>query len=181
MLQNSAYSIKDIWSIYKEIKDWIDATNIDIPIRVISGGPGSGKSSFMKMLAAEAAQQENLQILFFPLYYLNYNSDLLDAINKRASRLPDMPDNLLSNNQKRMLLIFDGLDELAMQGKVLAQVANNFVREVDRTVRDINSRGGQVLALLSGREVVIQANDSEFRKAGQWLHVLPYLIKLAGE
>jgi uncharacterized protein YjbI with pentapeptide repeats len=76
----------------------------------------------------------------------------------------------------RLLIIFDGLDELAMQGKVGAKTAQDFVREVQRKVERLNQQTVCVQVLIGGRELVVQANEVDFRKERQILHVLPYLI-----
>jgi uncharacterized protein YjbI with pentapeptide repeats len=76
--------------------------------------------------------------------------------------------------EQRVLLIFDGLDELAMQGSVAAKVAQDFIREVQRKLLRFNQSEGRVFALISGRDLAIQAIATEFRKTGQILHLLPY-------
>ena len=73
------------------------------------------------------------------------------------------------------MLIFDGLDELAMQGKIGSEVAQQFVREVQKQVERFNQRELKLQVLLSGRDVVVQTNSSEFRKEGKTLYVLPYV------
>lgn len=40
-----------------ELEDWLNTAEKTDPIRVISGGPGSGKSSFTKMFAAKQAEE----------------------------------------------------------------------------------------------------------------------------
>jgi uncharacterized protein YjbI with pentapeptide repeats len=79
---------------------------------------------------------------------------------------------------QQALIIFDGLDELAMQGQVGAKIAQDFVREIQRKVERFNQRETYLQVLISGRELVIQANETDFRKDGQILHVLPYFIPI---
>ncbi|MCK4258967.1 MAG: hypothetical protein KAX49_08315 [Halanaerobiales bacterium] len=63
-----------------------------------------------------------------------------------------------------------------MQGKALADVANDFVDNLQRELLMINQRDRRLQVLLSGREVIIQANKNKFRKEKHVLYVLPYNI-----
>jgi uncharacterized protein YjbI with pentapeptide repeats len=76
--------------------------------------------------------------------------------------------------ESHLLIILDGLDELASQGKAAAETARAFVREVERTVdkRQIQ----RLRVLISGRELIIQENESEFRRLRQVLTLLPYFV-----
>ncbi|EKU96912.1 putative low-complexity protein [Leptolyngbya sp. PCC 7375] len=158
--------------------NWITKGNRDDTIRVISGGPGCGKSSFCRMFAARLVEQEHIPLLFIPLYQLDLKGDLVDAITDftQKNNLGNFPPNPLNseNSLKRLLLIFDGLDELTMQGEIATQVTQNFIQELYRKLLSFNTSEAKVLALISGRELVIQANSSWFRREGQTLYVLPY-------
>jgi uncharacterized protein YjbI with pentapeptide repeats len=89
-----------------------------------------------------------------------------------------LPHNPLATEQREasLLIIFDGLDELAMQGKIAEKTAQDFVREIQRKVERFNQRETCLQVLISGRELVMQANETDFRKDGQILHVLPYFV-----
>jgi uncharacterized protein YjbI with pentapeptide repeats len=89
-----------------------------------------------------------------------------------------LPDNPLDaeHREERLLIIFDGLDELAMQGKIAEKTAQDFVGEVQRKVERLNQHKTCVQVLISGREVVVQANETAFRKEGQIFYVLPYFL-----
>jgi uncharacterized protein YjbI with pentapeptide repeats len=104
--------------------------------------------------------------------------DLVDAIERF---LRDDLDGILPPNplnkahaEQRVLLIFDGLDELAMQGRVAAKIAQDFIREVQKKLLRFKQSEGRVFALISGRDLAIQAIATEFRQDGQILHLLPY-------
>jgi hypothetical protein len=160
------------------ITDWLKQADKDDAIRIICGGPGCGKSSFGKMLAAHLAEAETLPVLFIPLHQFDPSGDLVEALHAflRADLDGVLPPNPLErgNAERQILLIFDGLDELAMQGKVGAQVAQDFVREVQKKLLAFNRNEARVFALLSGRDLAVQATKTEFRKERQILHVLPY-------
>lgn len=160
------------------ITDWLDQGDKDDAIRVICGGPGCGKSSFGRMLAAHLAEAQTLPVLFIPLHLFDPSGDLVASLNNflRADLDNILPPNPLEkeNAERKILLIFDGLDELSMQGKVGAQVAQDFVREVQKKLLSFNRNEARVFTLLSGRELVVQATKTEFRQEGQILYVLPY-------
>ncbi|MEO1210435.1 MAG: pentapeptide repeat-containing protein [Cyanobacteria bacterium J06638_20] len=169
---------RHVVDLQTELLDWIQAADKDDAIRVICGGPGCGKSSFSKMLAATLAETETIPVFFIPLHQFDPTGDLVDAIERfiREDLDGTLPPHPLAKEsaEPRVLLIFDGLDELAMQGAIAAQVAQEFVREVQKKLIRFNQNQTRVLALLSGREVVVQPIQSEFRKAQQVLYVLPY-------
>jgi hypothetical protein len=167
-----------IGDLKETLQAWLRKADRDDAIRVICGGPGCGKSSFTKIWAAELAESGEIPVLFVPLHQLNWDTDLKDAIGKfiRDDLHGVMPPNPLQpeNLQSRLLLIFDGLDELAMQGKVGIEAAQQFVRDVQKLFYQFNQKELKLQVLLSGRDVVVQANNGEFRKEKQILHVLPY-------
>jgi uncharacterized protein YjbI with pentapeptide repeats len=161
-----------------ELEDWLRKAKRDDAIRLISGGPGSGKSSLTKMFAAKVAEKGNIRVLFIPLHHFEPSDDLIDAVGKFVKFDRLLPDNPLEaeHREERLLIIFDGLDELAMQGKIAEKTAQDFVEEVQRKVDRFNQHKTCVQVLISGREVVVQANERAFRKEGQIFYVLPYFL-----
>jgi len=130
------------------------------------------------MFAAKLAEKGTISVLFIPLHHFDPSDDLIDAVGKFVQM-----DGILSHNplaaehrESRLLIIFDGLDELAMQGKIAEKTAQDFVREVQRKVEWFNQRETCLQVLIGGRELVVQANETDFRKEGQILHVLPYFV-----
>ena len=165
--------------LYDYLFNWVKNPNKDDGIRVICGGPGCGKSSFTKMFAAKLAEDETRRVLFIPLHYFKLKDDLQDALQ---SFIDDdfekiLPPNPLKkeNIESQVLLIFDGLDELAMQGKTAVEVARDFVIEVQTKLSRYNHNEAKVLVLMSGRDLAVQANQARFRQEGQILHVIPYV------
>ena len=157
---------------------WLESTDRHDGYRVISGGPGCGKSSFARMYAAQVARECRIPVLFVPLHQLNVSGALVDAIGEYVRLADLLPVNPLDPEagEDRLLVIFDGLDELSLQGRVGADAARDFVREVLKVVAIRNHTERRLLVLFSGREPVIQASESEFRHRQRILHVLPYLV-----
>ena len=165
-------------SLEKELEAWLKNPSPQDAIWVIGGGPGSGKSSFARIFAAKHSQDLELRVLYVPLHLIDASRDLVEAIGRFVKEEGILPRNPLSPDspEPNLLIIFDGLDELASQGKAAAETARAFVREVDRTVEKRNQQGVKLRVLLSGRELVVQENESEFRHKRQILTLLPYFI-----
>lgn len=161
-----------------ELKAWLANNETTDAIRIISGGPGSGKSSFTKMLAAQLAEANARRVLFVPLHLLELSDDLEEAVRKFTRYVDSRLTNPLDpENTEPLLVIFDGLDELAMQGKLAAELAQQFVREVRDRVERLNAyRGSRLKVLISGRELAVQSNAAEFKRPRQILHALPYFV-----
>lgn len=162
---------------------WLAQQDRDDTLRVVSGGPGSGKSSSAKMLAAELAAQSDLQVLFIPLHQLNVEADFIEAMGHFVEYDPilcQLGENPLHPKclQQRIVLILDGLDELSKQGQVGSELARQFIQEVEKKIASLNqAKDRLVQVLLTGREIVVQANQTEFKNPNQILHVLPYFIE----
>ncbi len=173
----SEKSERAVIDLHEHLMAWVENANKNDSLRVICGGPGSGKSSFCKMFAARLAEDETRRVLFVTLYHFRLRDDFEDALQKFIDREDEIaPPNPLAqeNAERQILLIFDGLDELAMQGKTAARVAREFIDEVQRYLNQKNQNEARVLVLMSGRDLVIQDNQTFFRREGQILHVMPY-------
>ncbi|HEY9825123.1 MAG TPA: hypothetical protein V6D19_06725 [Stenomitos sp.] len=164
--------------LWDHLLAWLAQHDSRDAIRVISGGPGSGKSSFTKMFAAHVAETMAKPVLYIPLHRLNPAKDLIEAVGDYVAISKFLQHNPLDSKdgEPELLIIFDGLDELAMQGRVGAEVAQAFIREVQSKVGLFNQQQTRLQVILSGREVVVQSNSDLFRKSGQVLHVLPYVV-----
>jgi uncharacterized protein YjbI with pentapeptide repeats/adenylate kinase family enzyme len=174
----SSQTVRVVVNIADELDKWINAADKNDAIRLISGGPGSGKSSFAKMFAAKRSIITEVPILFIPLHHFEPSSDLIEAIGKFVKIENFLSANPidLENADSRLLVIFDGLDELALQGKIGERTAQEFIREVILKVEQLNQRRLRVQVIVTGRELVIQSNETYFRREGQILFVLPYCM-----
>lgn len=163
-------------SLQDELDRWLTSADPRDALRVVSGGPGSGKSSFARIFAARVAQSGRLRVLFVPLHLIDPAKDLVEEVGRFIKDEGVLSGNPLDPEaaENRLLIIFDGLDELASQGKAAAETARAFVREVERTVERRNQHSLRLRVLLSGRELVVQENEAEFRRPRQVLTLLPY-------
>ncbi|CAM4256889.1 pentapeptide repeat-containing protein [Pseudoalteromonas byunsanensis] len=180
-LRSRAFNTKkQVVDLHGEINNWARQFDKNCAIKVISGGPGSGKSSFAKMFAANMVRERpDIRVVFIPLHHFDPSDDLLNALARYVESDPYLPTNPLNKAQKtqRVLLIFDGLDELAMQGKLAAETANYFVEEVISKINRFNDAGFQWQALITGREMAVQSVAAKLRGLQQLLYVLPYFVE----
>lgn len=158
-----------------ELIDWTNNIGTNNPIKIISGGPGSGKSSFVKMLSAKIAADKKIKVLFIPLHLFNIKEDIHNAIGDFVLVQGILSFNPLDDatNSDKLLIVFDGLDELAKQGKAGGEVAKQFYDELCRFSNLYNQHSIRLLILISGRELAIQMT-SDFRDSKQLYHLLPY-------
>jgi NACHT domain len=163
-------------SLEQELEQWLRSASREDCIRVLSGGPGSGKSSFARIFAARLALGGKHKVLFVPLHLFDPSKDLAEEIGRFVRDEGVLRENPLDPDspEPNLLIVFDGLDELASQGKAAADTARAFIREVEKVVDRRNANIIRLRVLISGRELVVQENESEFRRPRQILTLLPY-------
>ncbi|MDB9506740.1 pentapeptide repeat-containing protein [Microcystis aeruginosa CS-338/01] len=163
--------------LQEQLETWLEAAKSDDAIRLLTGGPGSGKSSFCKVFAAQQARLEK-QVLYIPLHRLSFSTDLVTAVKTFVQHDGFLPENPLEPRDQdlKLLIIFDGLDELSMQGKIAQEVAQNFINEVREQVKSFNNNKTRLQVLISGRDVVVQFNKNNFKKPQQIITILPYWV-----
>ena len=131
-------------------------------IHLLTGGPGSGNSTFAKWLAAELSEKHRMRVLFIPLQRFSIQASLKDAIatylteTKRFQQSPLAQDGFASAADP-LLLIFDGLDELTKPGDLADEQTKMFIEELRHHLGLWNEGGVKVLALITGRTVYAQA------------------------
>lgn len=79
-----------------ELTQWLASADRNDAIRVLSGGPGSGKSSFARIFAAHA----DVRTLFVPLHLFDTERDLADAVS--VVRMPEWTPNAVPSPVSRL-------------------------------------------------------------------------------
>jgi len=159
----------------ESVLDWLESDNPSDAIRIIKGDPGTGKSSFSKMLATDLAEQDEHTVLFAPLHRLDATKQLTEAIRQFVSA-PDHPLNGVDPFEETpLLLILDGLDELSKRGRVGAEVARDFVDEIKRALRGLNQGSVAVRVLLSGRRIAADAGAKILRDPTKVYNLIPFV------
>ncbi|MBD2102964.1 pentapeptide repeat-containing protein [Leptolyngbya sp. FACHB-261] len=169
---------KVVVDLERELEAWLGKAAPKDWIRVISGGPGSGKSSFTKAFAAKQAEKAQIPVLLIPLHRFKISDDLVEAVGKFVRSEHFLSRNPLDHEhgESRLLIIFDGLDELAMQGKAVTEAAQQFIDEVCNQLLSLNRDKTRLQVLISSRDLVIQDHERKLKRLGQILHVLPYFL-----
>ncbi|HOW54123.1 MAG TPA: pentapeptide repeat-containing protein [Syntrophorhabdaceae bacterium] len=174
---------KVVFDLETDIMDWLKNFSTNTAVRFISGGPGSGKSTFAKVLAKHVTDEMNIPTLYIPLHLFNLTDSLISAMKDYIKGNRFLSGNPLEgkHGKQRLFIIFDGLDELALQGKVASEAANAFVDEVLRRIHYGNVQGFQRQALITGRTIAIQSVANKLREPKQISYVLPYLVNYRNE
>lgn len=167
--------VRKVHWLRDEISAWIKEADKDFALRAITGGPGSGKSSCARMIAADLAAQGQ-KVLFVPLHQVDLDTGLTRSLVDFFKETGHFLSSPFDGNSSTLLLILDGLDEIQMQGKAAQDSALAFVDEVNRFVDRRNSTKCNVLCLITGRDLAIQSAEGVLRREGQVLHLLPYFI-----
>lgn len=148
----------DEWSEYSGGEDWL---------LLIGGGPGSGKSTTVKSFARRIASLGHTRVLLVPLQYIDVTKDLPEEINnffinRVGSPFRQRPISRDTIEQGHpLILIFDGLDELARPGEAANEVTRQFVTKLTQLVATLKGDGrGNVKAVVTGRMPSFQAAKS---------------------
>ena len=175
--RNERENRRVVVDLAEELTTWVERAEKKSAVRVIAGGPGSGKSSFAKMFAAQLAAK-GTRVLYVPLHLIDPEKDLETAIGRFVREQELLPENPLLpvEQEPPMLLLLDGLDELAMQGKASAEVAQKLIEEALRYVDRRNHGETRIQVLFGGRDVVVDTSRGALREPGQVLHLLPYHV-----
>ncbi|RBO52975.1 hypothetical protein DSD19_11400 [Rhodovulum sp. BSW8] len=154
--------------LHETAQDWLADTTDRHHLRLVAGGPGSGKSSFAKAFAAETIAAGTHRVLFVELQHMRLTGDLEADIGTYLTRRntpsgsagsPGLPENALDwikGGDQPTLLIFDGLDEMSFVEARAEELTRSFIQNASRMLGRLNSDGTPVRALILGRNLAIQ-------------------------
>lgn len=151
------------------LKNWLKAQDREDPLRIVTGGPGSGKSSSAKIFAWDVAQTDSHNVLFVPLQGLDVSQDIpsiVDVYIADASLgggcLPENPIGWVREDVKPLVLVFDGLDEVARPDGAGLEVTRQFLGNLRAWLGRANSGGdARVMALVLGRPQAAEDSAKE--------------------
>jgi len=158
------------------LQGWLGSHDQDDAVRLVSGGPGYGKSSCLAAIAAKLAD-EGRRVLFVDLNGFNPGHSLRWTIDDKFRTRLGLPEGPLEalGAESRLTLIFDGLDELAMQGKGGQSAAADFLGNINTLLEDFNHQRRRLDAIIAGREIIVDAHKDRF-KPRQILHLMAYFL-----
>ncbi len=157
---------------------WVLGEKPGLPnVQFISGGPGSGKSSFCKMWAAYLAEKyPEIYPIFVPLHRYRIEENLDKGIREflNQNNFFNQVEFKLNGNKKRIVLILDGLDELALSQREITHTLLGFIESLLRLAENWQHVGNPISILISGREFAVQENEPFFNGYAGWLKLLPF-------
>ena len=159
------------------MNNWLTLGDRNDTLRVICGGPGCGKSSFAKAWVASLAAVSQIPIIFLPLHRFDVGDDLQRSIGAFVREAGLFPHDPLDpeHGEKRLLLVLDGLDELAMQGKAGQDAAAVLLERLNGLLASRNFGSLRLQAVVGGRQIIVDTLRGKLSDR-QVIHVLPYNI-----
>lgn len=160
-----------IVDLMDEMKMWLNTPEESGVLRFISGGPGSGKSTFSRMLAATIAADPLWRVRYVQLHRLG-RSDIWERLMGEGDlRVQKMMEQALSS--RRVLLVLDGLDELSTLGASGRDRALTMVSRLESIIQGQNDQNRWLRAVVLGRDLAVQRISSEVTDEAKILHVQP--------
>lgn len=165
------------------LEQWLQSElTIENCVKLIGGGPGSGKSTSVKRLASNLAARPGLRPLYIPMQHISLDGNLKDSINQfftsrtnGAFIAPPLARESIEDGPQ-MVIIFDGLDEIARPGDGANEIANLFVSKLEQLISVLKGDSGRcVPVIVTGRMLSFQAARRYRGASGQAaLEVLGY-------
>ena len=177
---------REVIRLTDDMLAWLRGERGSSRLRLVSGGPGSGKTSAMMALAAELVQGRNngrpTDVLLFPLQRFQWRTGIIESVAATLNAYSDhMRHNPLDPKHLRhrdtpLLLIFDGLDELSASTEISEAISATFLRELSSALGTWSDR--LVWAVVTGRDAIfgnIEGPTSAL--PGQRLHLLSFHVR----
>lgn len=169
--ENGSQKVKlkaSVGYLHHEMEQWLLGERKN-PVRVIAGGPGSGKSSFARAFASEVSASGMCRVMFIELQRIKFTGNLLDDIGRcfigrdgaahggGSAGFPENPLMWIKNDNRPALIIFDGLDELTFDEAEAKVGARDFILQASNLVANCNSDGANLKAVILGRNTACQS------------------------
>ncbi|MEM7188233.1 MAG: pentapeptide repeat-containing protein [Pseudomonadota bacterium] len=158
--------VTHIADLHDHMHAWLDDDE-GSAMRVVAGGPGSGKSSFARAFATEVNAKTGWRAIFVELQNLPFQSGELGEILGRhlvSAAMRGNPDDdesagfetdPLPGRPGPVLLVFDGLDELSADDNASAELSRSFLEAVSGFLSTARRAGGrEIRAVVLGRSAV---------------------------
>jgi len=153
-----------IGEIDSTLDEWVLLGNEEDSLRLIGGGPGSGKSTTLKAFARRMADRVEFRTLFIPLQHIDLEGSLRDSVNNYFTEQSNSAfvhpplARVAVEDGPPIVLIFDGLDEIARPGEAANEVVNLFATKLVQLMSALRGDAGKpVKAVVSGRMPSFQA------------------------
>lgn len=153
--------------LHGTIETWLDSPSSQ-RVRVVAGGPGSGKSSFAKAFAYEVATKSKYRVLFVELQRIALTNDMYQALGVYWHRrnkfsgvhgspgFAENPLDWIKDENRPTVIIFDGLDEITQDNQAAKDLAKKLILNVQRLTESLTTDGTNVRAVILGRNASCQ-------------------------
>jgi hypothetical protein len=145
----------DEWLVSEDQSDWL---------RLIGGGPGSGKSTTIRSFARRLADLPQWRPLLIPLQHIDLDSDLRESIGAYFSGTSDSQfthsplARSFVEDDPPLVLLFDGLDEIVAPGEAAKDVVGTFANRLNSLVSALSGPARRpIKVVVSGRMPAFQA------------------------
>ena len=161
------------FEIAEHLKDWICSKKGKEFVKIVCGGPGSGKSSFAKIFASELSKIT--KVLLIPLQRMNMEQSLEFSVGQYL-KLAGFFDANPCLDESTLVMIFDGLDELSQLGNVGLEVSRKFLADLNTFVLMRNQTSTHIKAIVTSRDIAILGSEGIFDGEQQILHLHSYVV-----
>ncbi len=164
--ESSYFSPKhyEIAEIDQLLENWLDAEDSNDWLRLIGGGPGSGKSTTLRAMASRVSCRSDWRPLYIPLQHIELEADLREAIGKYFTETFGNPFNQsplarsVIEDGPPLVLLFDGLDEIVAPGEGANEVVGTFANKLNNLVAALTGGSRRpIKVVVSGRMPAFQA------------------------
>ncbi|MEM7522998.1 MAG: pentapeptide repeat-containing protein [Pseudomonadota bacterium] len=159
--------ITHVGELHPQMRAWLKDETAS-PLRIVTGGPGSGKSSFARAFAVEAMAQSDYRVVFIELQRMTLGADLKERIESYLSNhdsqidpegskgLSGSPFEWRKTQALPILFVFDGLDELTASDSDAREKARLFIQSVHGLATSLGNASSPIRALILGRSAACQ-------------------------
>ncbi|MGL4423795.1 MAG: pentapeptide repeat-containing protein [Gemmataceae bacterium] len=176
--QKSKRKRRHVGKLNDSILNWFQNADKTDALRLLSGPAGAGKSSFARRFAWQVLTELRVPVVYVPLHRLPGGIPFPEAL-QAFCRDQQYPQNLLDpvNGYQRLLLVLDGLDELAKQGDAGEQAAKELIVSVRQALLKVNVHSCKVQVLSCGRPIAVDhANNGGTLDSQETFHLLPFVF-----
>jgi len=150
--------------LHETMHTWLNGDSERDRLRLVTGGPGCGKSSFARAFAVEVIKAQTHRVIFIPLQNMALGGDLVENIGQflkqrwHATRADggagfvSNPLDAMGEDTLPLVLIFDGLDELTPSEGEAQELTRKFVSVIHTFLKTSPTTRAVVL----GRPAAVQ-------------------------